>query len=135
MANKVTKRDVLNALSMINFTDDIQVGDVTVSCDDVKEFVETSLAQLDARSAKAAERAEAKKAAGDELRAKIYATLSARPKSIADIVADLDDETITPAKVVSRLTQLVKLGKVFKTEIKVDTKTMKAYSTEPVNED
>lgn len=127
MANK---REILNALATVNF-DTIKVGETVVTPDDITEFIETSLAQLDKRAAAAQKRANEKKAEGDELRANIKAVLEDGPKTIADIVAALDDESVTNAKVVARLTQLVKLGEAFKADTKVDGRTIKIYSVTP----
>lgn len=127
MANK---REILNALATVNF-DTIEVGDTVVTPDDITEFIETSLAQLDKRAAAAQKRANEKKAEGDELRANIKAVLEDGPKTIADIVAALDDESVTNAKVVARLTQLVKLDEAFKADTKIDGRTIKIYSVTP----
>ncbi len=136
MATKVTKRNVLDALATVNFANDITVGDIIVTPEDIKAYIDTSLAQIDNRNAKAAERQAQKKQAGDELRSQIKAVLGETPKSIAEIMDEVDVEDLTPAKVVARLTQLVKLGEVFKSDVKVDGKTMKVYSTvEPETED
>jgi len=129
----MTKRDVLNALATVNFTEDITVGDVVVTPADITEFVETSLAQLDNRAAKAAERAAQKKVDGDEMRAAIKAVIanSEKPVTIAEILEALDNEEMTSAKVVSRVGQLVKLGEVFKSDTRVDGRSLKIYSTTP----
>lgn len=129
----MTKRDVLNALATVDFTEDITVGDVVVTPADIAEFVENSLAQLDNRAAKAAERAANKRQEGDEVRTAIKDIIanSETPVTIADILAALDDETMTSAKVVARVGQLVKLGEVFKSDTKVDGRTLKVYSTVP----
>ena len=126
-----TKRDVLNALATVNFTEDINVGDVVVTPDDSKEFVETSITQLDNRAAKAAERAAQKKADGDEMRATIKAVIGENPMTITDIATALNNPEITNAKIVARLTQLVKLGEIFKADTKVDGRSLKVYSTVP----
>ena len=131
----MSKRDVLNALATINFTEDIVIGDVVVTPDDIKDFIETSIIQLDKRAETAAKRSNAKKAAGDELRANIKAIITDSPKNIREIVQELDDENITSAMVVSRLTQLIKLGEAFKKDTRVDGRTIKVYSTTPFNED
>jgi len=127
MANK---REILNALATVNF-DTIKVGETTVTPEDITEFIETSLAQLDKRAAAAQKRANEKKAEGDELRANIKVVLEDGPKTIADIVTALDDESVTSAKVVARLSQLVKLGEAFKADTKVDGRTIKIYSVTP----
>ena len=127
-----SKKEILSALATINFTEDVQVGDTVVTPADIKDFVDTSIAQIEARAEKAKEKQAEKKAAGDALRAQIKDVLDETPKTIAEIVDALGDEEITPAKVVSRLTQLVKLGEVFKSDVKNGERTVKAYSTEPV---
>lgn len=127
----MTKRDVLNALATVNFTEDIVVGDVVVTPADIADFVDTSLAQLDNRAAKAAERAANKKAEGDQMRATIKAVIGETPMTIAEIIEAVDDPELTNAKAVARLTQLVKLGEIYKADTKVDGRTLKVYSAVP----
>ena len=122
-----TKRQVLEALATMNFAD-ITMGDITVTGEDIKETIEKSIAQIDNRNAKAAERQAQKKAAGDELRATIKATLSDSPMTVSDIVKAIDDPEVTSAMVVARLGQLVKLGEINKAETKVDGRTLKIYT-------
>ena len=122
-----TKRQVLEALATMNFAD-ITMGDITVTAEDIKETLEKSIAQIDNRNAKAAERQAQKKAAGDELRATIKATLSDSPMTVSDIVKAIDDSEVTSAMVVARLGQLVKLGEINKAETKVDGRTLKIYT-------
>jgi hypothetical protein len=122
-----TKRQVLEALATMNFAD-ITMGDITVTAEDIKETLEKSIAQIDNRNAKAAERQAQKKAAGDELRATIKATLSDSPMTVSDIVKAIDDPEVTSAMVVARLGQLVKLGEINKAETKVDGRTLKIYT-------
>jgi hypothetical protein len=126
-----TKRQVLEALATMNFAD-ITMGDITVTAEDIKETLEKSIAQIDNRNAKAAERQAQKKAAGDELRATIKATLSDSPMTVSDIVKAIDDPEVTSAMVVARLGQLVRLGEVFKADTKVDNRTLKIYSITPI---
>lgn len=121
MANvKVTKKNVLEALMAMNFVDDVQVGDVIVTPADIKETLEKSLASLENKAVKAKERAAQKKVEGDELRDKIESVLDDDFKTIADIIDAVDVEDLTPAKVSSRVGQLVKLGRVEKEQVKVD---------------
>lgn len=115
-----TKKAVIQALMAMNFVDDVQVGDVIVTPADIKETLEKSLASLENKAVKARERAQAKKIEGDELRDKIESVLDDDFKTIADIIAAVDVEDLTPAKVSSRVGQLVKLGRVEKEQVKVD---------------
>ena len=122
----ITKRQIMEALNAQTF-DEVVLGDITVTPEDIKEFIEKSVVQIDARAAKAAERAAEKKVAGDELRAQVKAVLSETPMTIAEIVDAMNDEDVTNAKVVARLTQLVKTGEVVKNDIKVDGRSLKTY--------
>lgn len=104
--------------------------------DEIMEFCEKEIAAITRRNEKAKERATSKRAEGDALRERIYETLGEEPKAIADIVAELADDTITPSKVVARANALVKEGRVTKTTIKVDGRKLVAYSiTVEVEED
>ncbi len=104
--------------------------------DEIMEFCEKEIAAIARRNEKAKERATSKRAEGDALRERIYETLGEEPKAIADIVAELADDTITPSKVVARANALVKEGRVTKTTIKVDGRKLVAYSiTVEVEED
>lgn len=122
-----TKRQVLEALNTFTF-DEVLVGETVVTPEDIKDFIEKSIIQLDAKNEKAAERAAAKRAAGDELRAQVKAVLGTEPMKVAEIVAAINDPEVTSAKVVARLTQLVKSGDVIKEDVKVDGRTLKVYT-------
>ena len=84
-------------------------------------FIETQIAALDRKAAKAKERAAQRKAEGDELREAIYKVLTTEPKTIAQIIAAVGDEELTAAKVSSRLGQLVSLEKVAREKVKLES--------------
>lgn len=131
----MTKRDVLVAMSKVKF-EDVTVGDVTVTAQDFYDYIDSAIETLDKRADAAAKRAADKKAAGDDLRAKIKTVIEEGDKTIADIVTALDDPDVTSAMVVARVSQLVKLGEVFKSDITVDGRKLKLYSAvEPVDDD
>ena len=126
---KVTKANVLKAMAQVVADDfSVVVDDVTVTAEDVKAYIDTTLAQLAAKNEKAKERAAEKRAEGDALRAKIAGVLTEEYKTIAQIIDELDVEDLTPAKVVSRLGQLVRNGEAHKTEIKEGDRKVKAYA-------
>lgn len=126
--NSVTKKNVIEALMAMDFVDDVKIGDVVVTPADIKETLEKSLASLENKAAKAKEKAAQKKVEGDEIRDKIEAVLGDKPKTIADIIAAVDIDDLTPAKVTARMTQLVKLGRVDKEQVKVgDNRKVMAY--------
>jgi len=124
----VSKKTVLEAMKSMTFPE-VTVGDVVVTPDDFMEYIETTIESLDKKAVAAQKRAAERKAAGDELRAQIKATLGETPKTIPEIMAELDNPEVTNAMVVSRLGQLVKLGEIFKSDVKRDDRTLKAYST------
>lgn len=129
-----SKRDVLNALKTITFFDEITVGETVVTPEDIKEFIDSSIETLDKRAAATHKRQEARRQAGDELRAQIKAVIDETPKTIAEIMSALDNPEITNAMVISRLGQLCKLQEIFKSDVKVNGRNIKAYSTVEVVE-
>lgn len=90
-------------------------------------FIDAQIAKLDAKAAKAKERANEKRAAGDQLRERIHNLLTNEPKTIPMVLAELDDEDLTEAKVRARLSQLVEFGMAEKTKVKVDSSEKMAY--------
>lgn len=110
---KITKKAYFEMLK------DIVAATDTVDKDNLLAFIDTNIAQLDAKAAKAKEKAAEKKVEGDELREKIAACLTSEPKDIATILAEVGDEELTRAKVTARLAQLINLG----TAVKEVTKT------------
>lgn len=103
----------------ISFTDDER--------QEMLEWCDKEIAALNAKNEKAKERAAEKRAEGDALRAKVAAVITNEPKTVNDILAELGDETLTPAKVVARTKQLVAEGKVTRNYIKADGRKLTAY--------
>ena len=90
-------------------------------------FIETQIAALDRKAAKAKERAAAKKAEGDELRAEVQAILTEEFQSAQAITDAIGKEDVTKAKVIARLKQLVDTGVAVKEEVKIGDKKQMAY--------
>lgn len=91
-------------------------------------FIDHEVELLEAKAAKAAERAASKKADGDELRAAVQAVLTDELQTIDVITAQIEGEDITKAKVTARLTQLVKAGVAAKDMVKTeDGRKVTAY--------
>lgn len=101
---KITKKAYFEMLK------DIVTAADTADKDNLLAFIDTNIAQLDAKAAKAKEKAAEKKVEGDELREKIAACLTTEPKDIATILDEVGDEELTRAKVTARLAQLINLG-------------------------
>lgn len=91
-------------------------------------FIDHEVELLEAKAAKAAERAASKKANGDELRNAVQAVLTDELQTIDAITAQIEGEDITKAKVTARLTQLVKAGVATKDMVKTeDSRKVTAY--------
>ena len=92
------------------------------------EVMAHEIALLENKAIKNKERAEARTIAGDELRDTISNILIDDLQTVDEIVEQIDDEEITKAKVVARLTQLVNLNEAIKEQIKTeDGKKVMAY--------
>lgn len=92
------------------------------------EFINKQIETLAAKAAKAKEKAAKAKAEGDELRAIVEVILTADAQPIDDIVAQIESEDVTKAKVTARLTALVNAGIAKKEPVKVGSRKVMAYS-------
>ena len=94
-------------------------------------FIETQIAALDRKAAKAKERAAAKKVAGDELRETIFSVLTDEFQTLDMILPAVKeitgDDTLTNSKIIPRLSALVDLEKVVKEKVKTDNGEKMAY--------
>ena len=127
---KITKKVVLEAIKAA--AEGMDFGEV-VSAADVIAYANTAIAQLDAKAAKAKERAAEKKADGDALRAVVESAVSDEYQTIDDITAKVVEvegyEDVTKSKVTARLTQLVKSGAIHKVQVKTeDGRKVMAYA-------
>lgn len=129
---KISKRDILNAMSMIEY-EDVTIGDVIVTSDDILAYIDTQIEALDKRTELNAKLAERRKQEGDELRKRIKATISTNCKTIPQILEALNDPNVTSAMVISRLGQLVRAGEVRKGPLKVDGRNIMAYISTDVD--
>lgn len=112
---KVSKRDYLNAIIKA-----MKTGEIKYNPDDVIAFCEHEIELLDKKTAKAKERAEAKRAEGDELTEQIYDVLSADEfMTIPEIVKALGNEDVSAQKASYRLRGLVNENRAEKTEVSV----------------
>lgn len=93
-------------------------------------FIEKSIAALDAKNAKAKERAAEKRAESDAMTATIGAAIGEAPMTINDIVAAISGEypDVTPAKVVARVKRLVDANEVVKNIAKVNGRKLTTYA-------
>ena len=95
---------------------------------DLADVMAHEIELLENKAVKNKERAEARKIAGDELRDTISNILIDDLQTVDEIVDQIEDEEITKAKVVARLTQLVNLNEAIKEQVKTeDGKKVMAY--------
>lgn len=95
---------------------------------EIVDFCNDEIAKLDAKAAKAKEKAAEKKAAGDELYAAVVAVLTKDAQTAEDVLTQIEGEDLTTAKIRARLSQAVKNGVANKESIKVDGKAKVHYT-------
>lgn len=97
--------------------------------EDAMAYIAKATAALDAKNAKAKERAAEKRAVSDAMRATIAGVIGEEPITIPEIMAAIETEypDVTPAKVVARVGILVKNGTVTKEQVKIDGRKLTAY--------
>ena len=97
--------------------------------EDLLTFIDRELELIENKSVKAKERAAEKRAEGDELRAAVKSILTTENQTIDEIFGQIEGEDLTRAKIVARLTQLVKTGEAKKEEVKSeDGKRIMVYA-------
>lgn len=133
---KVTKKNVLNVLyTLIEDNFEAQDGDVTVTAEDLRNYIDTTLDQLNAKNEKAKERAAKKRAEGDELLAVVEGLLTDEYQTGDEIAAQITDADVTRPKVTARITKLIKAGKAHKAEAKTEEgKKVMVYAAGPAPE-
>lgn len=116
MADKKTKKELFTELKEIVYAAQLNSEDETAYI----EFIDRQIASIDKRAETAKTRAEEKKVASDALTDAIYDLVTDEPKTVEDIVGEIDDEEVTRNKVTARLGKLVKSGLVKKETVKIE---------------
>lgn len=111
---KLTKKDYYGMLKEIVLTSDVD------NKEELEAFIDRQVEIIDNKAEKAKERAAEKKAEGDELRAAIKSVLTEDYQSADDILAQLEGEDLSKAKIIARLTQLVNNGDAEKAQAKAE---------------
>lgn len=111
---KLTKKDYYGMLKDIILTSNVD------NKEELEAFVDRQIEIIDNKAEKAKERAAEKKAEGDELRAAIKSVLTEDYQSADDILAQLEGEDLSKAKIIARLTQLVNNGDAEKAQAKTE---------------
>lgn len=123
MEKKMTKKDYYEMLKAT--VEGIEVENK----EDLLTFIDRELELIENKSVKAKERAAEKRAEGDELRAAVKSILTTENQTIDEIFGQIEGEDLTRAKIVARLTQLVKTGEAKKEEVKSeDGKRIMVYA-------
>ena len=118
---KVTKKEYYDLIK------NVIEGTNVAEKDELIEFIDKQVAQIEAKAEKAKARAAEKRIAGDALREKVKSILTNELQTADEITNQIEDEEISRAKVIARLTQLVKNGEAEKADVKVDSRNVKAY--------
>ena len=113
---KITKREMFEAIK-----ETFETGSCKYDAAVVTAFCDKEIASLDAKAAKAKERAAAKKAEADVLMGQVEDALTDEFQVIADIAAAVaeSDADATVSKVTYRLGKLVEAGKAEKTQVTI----------------
>ena len=121
---KITKKDFYRALiELVEGMETVGAYDAK----DVQEFLKKQVEQIDAKAAKAKERAAKAKAEGDELTKAVEAVITEEFQTADAITEQVDFEDVTKSKVVARLTKLVAAEKLVKEQRKVDDRKVMCY--------
>ena len=113
---KITKREMYEAIK-----ETFETGSCKFDATVVMEFCDKEIAALDAKAAKAKERAAAKKAEADVLMTQVEEALTGEFQTIADIAAAVAEVNAdaTVSKVTYRLGKLVESGVAEKTDVTI----------------
>ena len=118
---KITKAEYFGMIK------DVVAGSDVENAQELMDFIDKQVALITSKAEKAKARAAKQKAEGDELRDAVQAVLTGEFQVIDEIVAQVDFEDVTKAKVTARLTQLVNAGIAVKEQQKVDSRKVMAY--------
>lgn len=111
---KLTKKDYYGMIKEILENAEVENKDELVA------FVDKQIEAIDTKAEKAKERAAAKKVDGDALRAQVEGLLTDEYQTADDILAQSQGADLTKAKIVARLTQLVKAEVAEKAQAKTE---------------
>lgn len=122
MEKKMTKKDYFEMIKGIVTESNVE------NKNELNYFLDAQIESINNKAEKARERAAAKKAEGDELRETVKSVLTNDFQTAEEITSKINDEEVSKAKVIARLTQLVKLGEAVKESTKTeDNKSRMTY--------
>ena len=122
MEKRLTKKDYFEMIKGIVEESNVE------NKNELNYFLDAQIESINNKAEKAKERAATKKAEGDELRETVKSVLTNDFQTAEEITSKINDEEISKAKVIARLTQLVKLGEAVKESTKTeDNKSKMTY--------
>lgn len=113
---KITKVDMFAMVKEIVEASDAEMKEAMV------EFLDKQVALIESKAAKAKAKAAAKKEVDDEIMVAVKAALTDEFQDLDAIMAAIDMEDVSKAKVTARITKLVKAGLVEKEAAKTEDK-------------
>lgn len=125
---KITKAEYFGMIK------DVVAGSDVENAQELMDFIDRQVELIASKAEKAKARAAKQKAEGDELRDAVQAVLTGKLQVIDEIVAQVNFEDVTKAKVTARLTQLVNAGIAVKEQQKVDSRKVMAYKLADTDE-
>lgn len=120
---KITKKMVLTAIKAMAEDGNMHIEDFLegLTDEDVVEYCSNEIELLDKKATRSKESAAKKRAEGDEITAIVREALGTEDfEPINEIMARIEDETITNAKVIARIRNLITSGEAEKQEITVE---------------
>ena len=113
---KLTKKDYYGMIKEVIMDTEIE------NKEDLVEFIDTKIELIETKAMKEKEKRAEKNAEGDELRNAVQSVLTSEFQSADSILGQIEGEDLTKAKIIARLTQLVKAGVAEKTKTKTEDK-------------
>lgn len=118
---KVTRAQMFAEIKAV-----VEASDVAGKEEMIK-FIDHQVELIASKAEKAKAKAATKKAEADEMEQAVAAVLTAELQTVDEIVAQVEGEEVTKAKVVARLKRLVDAGVAEKDSVKVEKSKRVAY--------
>lgn len=118
---KVTRAQMFTEIKAV-----VEASDVAGKEEMIK-FIDHQIELIADKAAKAKVKAATKKAEADEMEQAVAAVLTAELQTVDEIVAQVEGEEVTRAKVIARLKKLANAGVAAKDSVKVEKSKKVAY--------
>ena len=126
---KITKTQMFEAIKAV-----IEASEAPEK-EEMVVFIEHQVELIANKAEKAKAKAATKKVEADEMEQAVAAVLTAELQTVDEIVAQVEGEEVTRAKVVARLKKLVEAGVAAKDSVKVEKSKRVAYRLADVAEE